>query len=47
MFGLAIKPQRTAVGLQSAEPQLIASRELIYTSCDRDLGTVQGTGPEP
>lgn len=47
MFGLAIKPQRTAVGLQSAEPQLIASRELIYTSCDRDLGTAQGTGPEP
>lgn len=39
MFGLAIKPQCTAVDLQSAEPQLMAGRELIYTSCDKDLGT--------
>lgn len=42
-FGLAIKPQCTAVDLQSAEPPLMAGRALIYTSCDSDLGT----GPEP
>lgn len=47
-LGLAIKPRRTAVGRQSAEPQLIASRELIYTSCDRDLGTAQAKqAPSP
>lgn len=39
MFGHAVKPRRTAVDLQSGEPQLMASRELIYTSCDKDLGT--------
>lgn len=40
MFGLlAIKPRHTAVDSQSAEAQLMASRELIYTSCDKDLGT--------